>query len=75
MFEIRFETTEYRPDLQVSIRSGADGWSVDWPGDFEGDAWVFRLPDDPFRPAMDFKFRLEEQYWMSGPNLHLAPEP
>ncbi|NBD95143.1 MAG: NAD(P)-binding protein, partial [Gammaproteobacteria bacterium] len=75
MFEIRFETAEYRPDLQVSIRSGADGWSVDWPGDFEGDAWVFRLPDDPFLPAMDFKFRLEEQYWMSGPNLHLAPEP
>lgn len=75
MFEIRFETTEYRPDLQVSIRSSADGWSVDWPGDFEGDAWVFRLPDDPFRPAMDFKFRLEEQYWMSGPNLHLAPDP
>lgn len=75
MFTIRFQTARYRPDLQVTIRSGADGWSQDWGGEFEGDAWVFRLPDDPFLPAMDFKFVLEEQYWMLGANLHLDAEP
>jgi choline dehydrogenase-like flavoprotein len=75
MFTIHFQTDAYRPNLQVTIRSSADGWTQDWGGDFEGDAWIFRLPDDPFMPVMDFKFVLQEQYWMSGPDLHLAPEP
>ena len=75
MFTIQLETAELRPDLQVTIRSSADNWQTDWPGDYEGGAWVFRLPDDPFLLAMDFKFVLQEQYWMTGGNLHLAPMP
>ena len=73
MFTIRFQTDQYRPDLQVTIRSSADGWTADWAGEFEAGAWVFRLPDQPFLPAMAFKFVLEEQYWMLGPDLQLQP--
>jgi choline dehydrogenase-like flavoprotein len=75
MFTIRFQTDLLRPDRQVTVRSSADGWAEDWAGDFEADAWVFRLPDRPFMPAMDFKFVADEQYWMGGPNLHLEPVP
>jgi choline dehydrogenase-like flavoprotein len=75
MFTIRFKTDTYRPDLQVTIRASVDGWQEDFAGNYEGDGWVFRLPDQPFLPAFDFKFVLEEQYWMYGANLHLAPVP
>lgn len=73
MFTIRLRTLKYRPDLQVTIRTGVDGWQEDFAGNYEGDQWVFRLAEQTFQPAFDFKFVLEEQYWMYGANLHLAP--
>lgn len=73
MFTIRLRTLKYRPDLQVTIRASVDGWQEDFAGNYEGDAWIFRLAEQPFQPAFDFKFVLEEQYWMYGANLHLAP--
>ncbi len=75
MFTIRFRTIRYRPDFQITIRSSADGWQEDLAANYEADEWVFRLPDDPFGPRVEFKFRLEEQYWMTGPNLVLFPVP
>lgn len=73
MFTIRFQTTAVRPDLQVTLRNDVDGWLEDIPGEYENDAWTFRLPVDRYAGGMNFKFVLEEQYWMTGPNLYLQP--
>ena len=45
MFTIRLRTLKYRPDLQVTIRASVDGWQEDFAGNYEGDAWIFRLAD------------------------------
>ncbi len=72
MFTISFATTWFRPDLQVTVRTDVDGW-VDIAGNYEDDAWSFRLPIEPYAQGMQFKFVLQEQYWMVGPNLALLP--
>lgn len=73
MFTVRFKTLRYRPDLQVTIRSNAQNWQEDLAGNYENDEWVFHLDEDQYRQGMVFKFVLEEQYWMQGGNLYLAP--
>lgn len=73
MFIIRFNTVRYRPDLKVSLRTAVDGWDVDIPGDYQGDGWIFRLPEANYAVGFAFKFILEEQFWMSGGNLWLVP--
>ncbi len=73
MFRIRFKTLVYRPDLQITIRSNAGDWADDIPGLYENDEWRFDLPEDRFAGGMHFKFVLEKQYWMTGPNLFLHP--
>jgi len=73
MFIIRFKTVAYRPDLQITLRNSVDGWGEDIPGEYEDDAWNFRLPTERYAGGMDFKFVLEEQYWMNFDNLQLAP--
>ncbi len=73
MFTIRFNTVAYRPDLQVTLRNDVDEWDEDIPGEYEDDAWNFRLPTARYAGGMVFKFVLEEQYWMNFDNLQLAP--
>lgn len=73
MFTILLRTTTVRPDLQVTLRNEIDGWDVDLPGNYEDDAWVWRLPEGPYAGGMAFKFVLDEQYWMAGGNLFLTP--
>jgi choline dehydrogenase-like flavoprotein len=73
MFTISYRTTLVRPDLQVTLRNNVDGWDVDVPGEYENDAWTFRLPIERYRGGIVFKFVLEEQYWMTGGNLFLVP--
>jgi len=73
MFVIRFNTVAYRPDLQVTLRTSLDGWGDDIPGEYEDDAWNFRLPTERYAGGMEFKFVLEEQYWMNFENLQLIP--
>jgi choline dehydrogenase-like flavoprotein len=74
MFLIRFKTIDYRPDLQVTLRTNLDAWAEDIPGEYENDAWNFRLPTDHYGGGFEFKFVLEEQYWMYGGNLQLVPQ-
>lgn len=73
MFTIRFRTTAYRPDLQVTIRNSVDGWDDDVPGIYEDDEWRFELSEARYPNGIEFKFVLERTYWMAGENLFLHP--
>lgn len=73
MFFIRFETVAYRPDLQITLRNNIDGWGEDIPGEYEENAWNFRLETERYAHGFEFKFVLEEQYWMDFGNLQLTP--
>jgi choline dehydrogenase-like flavoprotein len=73
MFKIRFQTTVYRPDLQVTIRNSIDGWNHDLPGIYQNDEWRFELAEENYPNGMEFKFVLERSYWMAGINLFLHP--
>lgn len=75
MFTIRFPTVRYRPDLKVTLRTNVDGWQTDLAGEYEADAWVFRLDSARYAGGMLFKFILEDQYWMQGDDLFLQPQP
>jgi len=75
MFRIRYKTIQYRPDLQVSIRSQQIGdWQEDIGGNYVNDEWVFVLDDSDLNGVFNFKFVLERQVWMVGPNLVLQPQ-
>jgi hypothetical protein len=73
MFQIRFQTVNYRPDLRITLRTSVDGWNRDIPGLYEADEWRFDLPESRYGGGMSFKFVLEQTYWMNGPDLFLAP--
>ncbi|MBF2028908.1 MAG: GMC family oxidoreductase [Oscillatoriales cyanobacterium C42_A2020_001] len=73
MFTIRFQTTEYRPDLIVTLRDNVDGWDKDISGIYENDEWRFELPETRYPQGMQFKFVLETTYWMNGQNLQVFP--
>lgn len=73
MFTIRFKTVVYRPDLQITLRNSVDSWDKDIPGEYEEDAWNFQLATDRYAGGFEFKFILEEQYWMNFGNLQLVP--
>jgi hypothetical protein len=73
MFTIRFQTTVFRPDLQVTLRNDIDGWGHDVPGIYQKDEWRFDLPEARYSKGMEFKFVLERMYWMVGANLSLLP--
>ena len=48
MFKIRFQTTVYRPDRQVTIRNNVDGWEHDIPGIYQDDEWQFELEESRY---------------------------
>ena len=59
--------------MQVTLRTDVDGWVYYLPGEYENDAWTFRSPTERYAQGMTFKFVLDEQYWMAGPDLALQP--
>jgi choline dehydrogenase-like flavoprotein len=73
LFTVRFRTTEYRPDLQITLRNNVDGWERDLPGIYLNDEWQFELPETQYPNGMEFKFVLERTYWMLGENIPLLP--
>jgi len=73
MFTIRFQTTQYRPDLIVTLRNSVDGWDKDISGIYENDEWRFEFPEARYLQGMQFKFVLETTYWMNGQNLQIFP--
>jgi hypothetical protein len=72
MFTIRFKTTEFRPDLNVTLRNAVDGWDHDVGGVYANDEWRFELDEDRYPNGAAFKFVLEGTYWMFGENLAFA---
>jgi len=72
MFTIRFQTQKYRPDLQITIRSGVDGWDKDIPGIYDNDEWRFVLPESKYGGGFSFKFVLERTYWMEGGDIFIT---
>ena len=75
MFTLRFITNQYRPNHLVTLRTNVQNWQEDLPGNYEGDSWVFSLPDEPYQNGFTCKFILEEQYWMQGNDLFIQPFP
>jgi len=73
MFRIRFQSVNFRPDLQITLRNNIDGWDQDIPGIYENDEWLFDLSEVRYGAGIAFKFILERTYWMSGPDLFLSP--
>ena len=62
MFTIHFTTANYRPDLAITLRSAADKWAQDIPGDYANDEWRFELDEDRFPAGLMFKLVLERTY-------------
>lgn len=73
MFTIRLLTVDYRPDLQITIRNGVDGWDNDLAGIYLDEGWRFDLDEDRYPNGLAFKFVLERTYWMAGDNLFVNP--
>ncbi|HIK44678.1 MAG TPA: FAD-binding protein, partial [Leptolyngbyaceae cyanobacterium M65_K2018_010] len=74
MFTLRFNTTAYRPDRLITLRTNLDGWAKDIPGIYENGGWRFELPIARYNGGFSFKFVLERTYWMNGPDLFLQPQ-
>lgn len=73
MFNIRFETSKYRPDLRVTLRTDVAGWETDIPGTYRDDQWVFQADEADYPNGLHFKFVLEGSRWMLGDNLFIVP--
>ena len=73
MFTIRLNTTNFRPDMLVTLRSDVKGWDNDIAGKYADDAWIFELSETDFPNGLNFKFVLENLYWASGNNLFIQP--
>jgi choline dehydrogenase-like flavoprotein len=66
---IRFLTTRYAPNHTVTIRCDLDGWSSDYHGTYRNDAWEFFFEIPRLSSTIQFKFLLDGQSWMLGPDL------
>ncbi len=73
-FTIRLKTARYRPGAQIAIRTSADNWRNDIIGRYQQGEWVFGFPADGSPPGMEFKFILDQRYWMEGPSLFVKPK-
>ena len=73
MFTIRFNTIDFRPDLKISLRTDVTGWDNNIAGKYIDDGWQFELSHADFAHGFNFKFILENFYWMFGDNLFLQP--
>jgi hypothetical protein len=69
---VRFLTTRYAARL-VTIRTSADAWT-DRYGSYEKGAWAFELDAARHPPGTPFKFVLDGDTYMQGPNLILEAD-
>jgi choline dehydrogenase-like flavoprotein len=68
---IRFETSQYAPNHVVTIRSSTGGWTNDTFGTYRDGAWEFFFEIPSLPPSLTFKFMLDGEHWMQGPDLNV----
>jgi len=71
---IRLETARYAPAHVVTIRGSAEGWSHETFGTYRDGAWEFFFEIPSLPPTMAFKFVLDGEHWMEGPDLNVATD-
>ena len=69
---IRFETSRYAPNHVVTIRSSSEGWTNDTFGTYRDGAWEFFFEIPSLPPTLAFKFMLDGEHWMQGPDLSVT---
>ena len=70
--KIRFQTSRYSPGHVVTIRSSVEGWSNDTFGSYRDGAWEFFFEIPSLPASLTFKFMLDGEHWMLGPDLNVA---
>lgn len=70
--KIRFETSRYGPNHVVTIRSSSTGWTSDTFGTYRNGAWEFFFEIPSLPPTLAFKFMLDGEHWMLGPDLSVT---
>lgn len=69
---IRFRTDQFAPNHAVTIRSAVDGWASDTFGTYRNGAWEFFFEIPSLPSTLTFKFLLDGEQWMNGPDLTVA---
>lgn len=72
LLKIRFETTQYAPNHLVTLRNAKDGWTKDIFGIYRFGGWEFFLENSSYPNNLEFKFVLNQAYWMNGFNLNIS---
>jgi hypothetical protein len=62
--KIRFETSQYAPNHLVTLRNAQDGWTKDIFGIYRFGGWEFFLELESYPSNLEFKFVLDQAYWM-----------
>ncbi len=70
--KIRFATTQFAPNHVVTIRSAVDGWTADTFGTYRNGGWDFFFEIASLPSTLTFKFVLDADHWMEGPDLTVA---
>jgi choline dehydrogenase-like flavoprotein len=70
--KIRLETSRYAPNHVVTIRSSSEGWTNDTFGTYRDGAWEFFFEIPSLPPTLAFKFMLDGEHWMQGPDLSVT---
>jgi choline dehydrogenase-like flavoprotein len=67
--KIRFQTSRFAPNHVVTIRGNAEGWTNDTFGIYRDGAWEFFFEVPSLPDPLVFKFVLDGEHWMNGPDL------
>lgn len=69
---IRLVSNQFAPNHAVTIRSAVDGWASDTFGIYRDGAWEFFFEIPSLPATLTFKFLLDGDQWMNGPDLTVA---
>lgn len=72
--KIRLVSGQFAPNHQVTIRSAAEGWTADNFGTYRNGAWEFFFETQSLPPTLAFKFVLDGDQWMLGPDLIVSTD-
>jgi choline dehydrogenase-like flavoprotein len=74
LLKIRFETSQYAPNHLVTLRNAQDGWTKDILGIYRFGGWEFFLEKASYPNSLEFKFLLDQSYWMNGSNFNVVTD-